>query len=140
MACSICECPWARRYRGLPKDDGVEYNTGVLFFTRQARPLFNRWNELAVRVDSAIDFIQDGRTVTMPCNDQAAFAQAVRDWDRLPFVLPVNWNFRPLWHTAFFGPLKIWHGYEDPPAGLDELNRYYRGADAIIQFHSLQRG
>src|SRR5690349_20928566 len=24
LACCICECPWARRYRGLPKDDGIE--------------------------------------------------------------------------------------------------------------------
>jgi hypothetical protein len=31
VACCICECPWARRYRGLPNDDGVEYSTGVLF-------------------------------------------------------------------------------------------------------------
>ena len=32
LACSICECPWARRYTGL-SGDMVEYNTGVLFFT-----------------------------------------------------------------------------------------------------------
>src|SRR5262249_10934835 len=46
LACSICECPWSRRYRGLPKDDGVEYNTGVLFFTRSVQALFSRWTRL----------------------------------------------------------------------------------------------
>lgn len=139
VACSICECPWTRRYRGMPRDDGVEYNTGVLFFTPRARPLFNRWNELAPRVDSSINFLRDGRPANMPFNDQASFAKAIAESDRLPFVLPVNWNFRPAWHTSFFGPLKVWHGYEDPPAGLAELNAYYRGSDAIIQYHSLQR-
>ena len=33
LACSICECPWARRYTGL-SGDMVEYNTGVLLFYR----------------------------------------------------------------------------------------------------------
>lgn len=59
VACCICESPWARRYQGLPKDDGIEYNTGVLFFTRGAEQLFRRWQELAPVVDSAIDFIDE---------------------------------------------------------------------------------
>jgi hypothetical protein len=136
VACCICECPWARRYRGLPKDDGVEYNTGVLFFTRGAEPLFRRWHELADVVDSAIDFIApDGRPVVMPFSDQGSFAKAVAEWDRTPFILPFNWNFRPIWQWAFFGPIKIWHDYQDPPPALKQLNAVYRRPGSIIQFH-----
>jgi hypothetical protein len=139
LACCICECPWARRYRGMPKDDGVEYNTGVLFFTRAAQDLFRRWHQLVAEVDSAIEFFANGKPVLMPANDQAAFAKAVDGWDRLPFILPLNWNFRAEWYTGFFGPLKVWHDYNDPPGALRELSRYYQGPGAVMQWHSLQR-
>jgi hypothetical protein len=91
LACCICECPWSRRYRGLPKDDGVEYNTGVLFFTRSVQTLFQRWRELSGLLDSAIDHIApSGRRGVMALNDQGSFAKAIAECDRLPFVLPLN--------------------------------------------------
>ena len=136
----ICECPWARRYRGLPKDDGIEYNTGVIFFHRAAEPLFRRWRELVAEVDSAIDFIgPNGQPAVMPVNDQGSFAKAVTEWDRAPFVLPFNWNLRPMWQWTFFGPIKIWHDYSDPPSSLKQLNAFYRQPNAIIQFHAPSR-
>jgi hypothetical protein len=136
VACCICESPWSRRYRGLPKDDGVEYNTGVLFFTRDAAPLFARWKALSSVVDSAIDFVgPDGQPMVMPFNDQGSFARAMTEWDRTPFILPMNWNFRPAWHRTFFGPIKIWHDYSDPPQALRELTSAYRNPNAIIRFH-----
>jgi hypothetical protein len=137
LACSICECPWARRYRGLPKDDAIEYNTGVLFFNRSADAVFKRWQELASTVDSSTVFVMaDGRVATMNYNDQCSFAKAVAEWTRPPFVLPQNWNFRPGFHLSFFGPIKIWHDYGDPPASFKQLNAYYRKPDSIIQFHT----
>jgi hypothetical protein len=136
VACCICECPWARRYRGLPKDDGIEYNTGVLFFNRAAAALFQRWHELVTEVDSTIDFVlPNGQLGVMPFNDQGGFAKAVSEWDRAPFVLPFNWNFRPMWQWTFFGPIKVWHDYSDPPPQLKQLNAAYRRPDAVIQFH-----
>src|SRR5689334_23623876 len=42
LACCICECPWARRYGGV-QGETIEYNTGVLFFSRKAKPVFERW-------------------------------------------------------------------------------------------------
>jgi hypothetical protein len=137
LACCICECPWARRYRGLPKDDGIEYNTGVLFFTRDARPVFERWKTYAQSVDSSIAMVgEKGQPMLMPFNDQAGFAKAVREWERPPQILPLNWNFRPQWHWTFFGPVKIWHDYVDPPLGFRQLAEAYRNPNAVIQFHS----
>ena len=34
IALSICESPWARRYKKIFTGDEVEYNTGVIFFTK----------------------------------------------------------------------------------------------------------
>jgi alpha-N-acetylglucosamine transferase len=136
LACCICECPWARRYRGLAKDDTVEYNTGVLFFTRAAQEVFDRWQELTPQIDATIDHITwEGKLRTAPFQDQAAFARAVALWERTPFILPLNWNFRPSFYRSFFGPIKIWHAYEDPPPWVTQLAEYYRAPSAIMKYH-----
>jgi hypothetical protein len=136
IACCICECPWARRYRGLPKDDTVEYSTGVIFFTREAQDVFDRWVDLTPQIDATIDHItMDGKLDIAPFQDQGAFVRAVAEWDRTPFILPLNWNFRPAFYRGFFGPIKIWHAYENLPLSLVQLNEYYRSPNAIIQFH-----
>jgi hypothetical protein len=138
LACAICECPWSGRYRGLRGQELVEYNTGVVFFTKRSQTVFDRWEALVTEVDSSIEVrTPDGRVGEMPYNDQAAFSVAVAEWDRPPFVLPLNWNFRPHFQSAFFGPIKIWHDYSDPPAELAALNAHYRQPGAYIDFHSL---
>jgi hypothetical protein len=121
LACSICECPWARRYGGLA-GDLVEYNTGVLFFTSRAHAVFERWKACAHEVDSSIDFIRNGRLQQMPYNDQAGFAKAVDEVGIEPIVLPFNWNFRPEWHKSFWGPIKVWHDYRPVPDQLLQWN------------------
>jgi len=66
VACCICEAPWARRYTGLPNDDAIEYNTGLLFFTKAAAPVFSHWQSLATTIDSSIVFrAADGRIARM---------------------------------------------------------------------------
>jgi hypothetical protein len=139
LACCICECPWARRFHGLTNTDLVEYNTGVLFFTRAVKRLFERWEQLAPQLDSALDAVVEGQQGVMSFNDQASFAKAVGEWDRTPFILPVNWNFRPRYQWTWFGPLKIWHDYADPPRELYELNMAYRRRDTVIQFHNITK-
>jgi hypothetical protein len=135
LAIAICEAPWGRRYPKLFQGDEIEYNTGVLFFTKKAKPLFDKWQELAQTVDSAILGINEGQMYTMPANDQGSFALAVDQLKFNPFVLPLNWNFRPMWHKSFFGPIKIWHDYSDPPVFFDEQSAYYADKNAIIQYH-----
>ncbi len=143
-ACAICENPWARRYGGI-SGDMVEYNTGVLFFTAKARPLFDAWKQAAGEVDSSLVHIVDGgQKVRMPLNDQAGFARAVEDvageesGGPQPFILPMNWNFRSQFHHSWFGPIKIWHGYADVPDALLEHNRGQMDENEVIGFSRLR--
>ena len=66
---------------------------------------------------------------------QAAFAKAIDETAFVPYVLPLNWNFRPKWHLAFFGPIKIWHDYADVPPPLYSICQRYERPDSVIQFH-----
>ncbi|MBI9086561.1 MAG: hypothetical protein JEZ11_23390 [Desulfobacterales bacterium] len=136
LACAICECPWARRYGGL-SGDLVEYNTGVLFFTARARPVFDAWRDLASAVDSSIPIFVGGRLAHMTLNDQAGFALAVERTGFLPFVLPMNWNFRPRWQKSFFGPVKIWHDYRAVFGELADWNRIQADERQVIQYNEL---
>jgi hypothetical protein len=139
LACAHCESPWARRHEGL-KDQGdlVEFNTGVLFFGPKARPVFDAWERLIPVVDSSNVFVTpQGALERQNFDDQAAFAAAVKETNFVPFVLPLNWNFRPMFHRTFFGPLKIWHDYFGVPQELVRINQYYTRPDAVIQFHEI---
>jgi hypothetical protein len=137
IACCICECPWARRFGGL-SGDIVEYNTGVLFFTRQAKAIFEGWKHHSNAIDSSLTFrIDQTRRGVMPCNDQAGFAKAVDDLGIIPFILPMNWNLRPKWQSSFFGPVKIWHDYDEPPAGFDAWNEQQGIEQKHIEFTSI---
>ena len=138
LACCICECPWARRYTGLKNEhDLVEYNTGVLFFTRQAEPLFSAWEHHARSVDSSIYHLVDGQLRVMQHNDQASFAKAVEMTGFNPYVLPLNWNYRPRWQRSFFGPIKIWHDGDPPLKQIYEICEYYANEEPIVGYFSL---
>ena len=136
ISCSVCENPWAKRYKLSISGDVVEYNTGVLFFTKAVKELFGRWKELSNSADSSIVYVDlDGRFCKMPHNDQASFSLAVEQLQINPFVLPLNWNYRPEFQKSFFGPVKIWHSYPEPPQLFFELAEYYRTPESIIQYH-----
>lgn len=139
LACCICECPWARRYNGLKySGDLIEYNTGVLFFTEAAQQVMYMWERLARTVDSEVNFHSTNRKMdTMLYNDQASFASAVEMTGFNPFVLPLNWNFRPRWHRSFFGPLKVWHDPVLPTPELMDVNRDQSQTDTIITYIKL---
>jgi hypothetical protein len=139
IACAINECPWARRYGDAElRGDLIEYNTGVLFFTRAARPVFEAWKRLSARLDSSIDWVENGRHNRMPCNDQAGFAKAIEETGVTPFVLPLNWNYRPYFHRAFFGPIRIWHDYTAPPDWVLRENEAYRDPARRISFYPVK--
>lgn len=135
IAISICESPWARRYSKVFTGDQIEYNTGVIFFSKKSRVIFDEWKSSANIIDSSHLGVVNGEIYNMTANDQASFALAIEKSKFNPFVLPLNWNFRPIWHRSFFGPIKIWHDYSDPPVLFNELNTYYANEDSIIQYH-----
>ena len=138
LACCICECPWASRYTGV-EGDIVEYNTGVLFFTERARNVFDEWGRLSTEIDSSTKFFdRKGNLLVMAHADQASFAVAIDRTEFVPFVLPLNWNFRPIWHRSVFGPIRIWHDYSDVHPLFYEMNRYYSKKDSIIHYHVLK--
>jgi hypothetical protein len=133
LACCICECPWARRFGGL-SGELIEYNTGVLFFTKAVKTFFDAWKYWSVNLDSSVlTFDANNNLVRMPLNDQGGFAKAVEATHFNPAILPLNWNFRPLWHGPFFGPLKIWHDFSDPPADLFHISRQQSGGQKLIE-------
>ena len=150
IAAAICECPWARRYQGsgLPLES-VEWNTGVIAWAKSEAALerrawppkfFAAWKRAAAAVDSSITWVSDqskGSLVRMASNDQASFTAALLECDINPGAVPINYNLRPQWHRTFFGPVKVWHDYADPPAKLLEWADYYRQPGAIVQYHDL---
>jgi hypothetical protein len=136
VACCICECPWARRYAPCSVDQ-IEYNTGVLFFNRSVKSFFDKWRELASTIDSSIPF-RDGDNGSlikeMPYNDQAGFSLAVEELKTNPFILPLNWNFRPAWHKSWFGEIKIWHDYNAVPDSFRSWNASQKSQGRLVDF------
>lgn len=135
IACCICECPWARRYIGLQhRGDIVEYNTGVIFFSRESKPVFDAWNARRETINSAHHFDSNRGRECMALNDQASFAAAVADLNFNPYVLPMNWNFRKYWHRSVFGPIRIWHDMGDVTPSVRAWNQRHSEAGGIVSF------
>ena len=135
LALVINECPWAKRYHKIFNGDQIEYNTGVMFFTKQVAPVFESWAALSRTVDSQLALVKDGVPLIMKANDQGSFALAVEQTGFNPFTLPLNWNFRPMYYKSFFGPIKIWHDNANPPPMIEKFNSDYAKPGAIMQFH-----
>lgn len=136
ISCTICECPWAKRYQGLRpfREDMPEYNTGVIFFSLKSEAFFQRWEKMNRRVDSSIKFKIDGKDAIMPLNDQAGFAETTWATEIHPAVLAMNWNLRPEWQRNWFGGIKIWHDYRDVPANVQAFNDQQSQPGAIIEY------
>ncbi len=143
IAICINECPWARRFPAID-GDVIEYNCGVIAFNRtsfRVKDVFDLWKELAPTIDSSIIFVnQKDDLCKMEHNDQAAFTLALQRLNFNPFVLPVNWNFRPLWHRSFFGPMKIWHSYSPVPNGMEEWNGQHPDTERVILYCRIPEG
>jgi hypothetical protein len=123
LACSICECPWTRRY-DAGEGDNIEYSTGVIFFSAKSRRVFELWEKLAPSAPATSRWwaAREGRLFSNAGDDQASFARAIRSANFNPFVLPVNYNFRPNFFQSVFCPIKIWHASVPVPGGLEEMS------------------
>jgi hypothetical protein len=139
LACAINECPWARRYADLSlQGDMIEYNTGVLFFARQARVVFDAWAACAETLDSSIEWMEGNQLNRMAFNDQAGFAKAIEDTGVSPFVLPLNWNYRPQFQRSFFGPIRIWHDRSEVPDWILRENELYRSPKGMMRLYAVK--
>jgi hypothetical protein len=135
LACCLGDNPWRRRHVGIA-DDALTYDTGVLFFTATAQPVFDMWGRLAPLATAPVAVVEDLAIRQEPGDDGLGFAQALEACGVAPLVLPPNWSLRPRWRRSFYGPVRIWHG-DTVPEPVRALNRYYDEPDAIIQFHEL---
>jgi len=137
LACCIGECPWLRRY-GKEHGDLIEYNTGVLFFTPgkfhperyMARHVLDKWRTLVDKSPRS-KWKMGSKIQGLERDDQWAFSQAVAVNNFNPFVLPLNYNFRPGFHLSCFTPLKIWHSVRDVPPRLIEMSAAAENGDLI---------
>jgi len=48
--------------------------------------------------------------------------------------LPLNYNVRAEFHTSFFAPLKIWHGFKGPPAELWPINEACARGERLVTY------
>jgi hypothetical protein len=141
IALCICECPIARRFPCC-HGDMVEYNTGLVWFDKRhpdTEKVFAMWKRLADTADSSLLFMSNGEKRLMPNNDQASFSLAVDHLDFNPFVLPLNFNFRPIWHKSWFGPIKVWHDYRPVSSDVLKWNAQQGEPGAIIDFAQATR-
>src|SRR5258706_8764884 len=121
LACCHADNPWRRRHVGVASE-ACEYDTGVLFFTRAVKPVFETWRRLAPLATQPVAVVEDGAIRQLPADDRLGFSQALEACGVAPLVLPPNWSLRPRWHRSFYGPLKIWHG-DGVPEFVQALNR-----------------
>ena len=142
LACTHCVCPWARRYNKIPqRADTVEYSTGAMFWVKaKMQGLFDEWKRATAVLDSTILFNQDGKVLRAPYGDQGIFSAVVEAMGFNPFVLPINWNFVPQKQDYFFGPLKVWHDYLEPPQAFLDLNARYQDPATLIDYHKIKWG
>ncbi len=140
LAITINANPWAHRYAALrAKGDIVEYDTGVVFFSRQqgAGKLFDAWRG-GNGLDSSSHFRAAEGICRMPVNDQCAFAAAVESTEFNPFILPVNWNFHPRWQKTIFGPVKVWHDYNAVSESILRWNETQAMPGAVVDCGQFQ--
>jgi hypothetical protein len=139
LACCICECPWTRRYDPTERDN-IEYNTGVIFFSGKSRGVFEQWEKLAATAPATSRWWaqREGRMFSNRYDDQASFARAVREARFNPFVLPLNYNFRPNFFQSVFCPIKIWHSSVPVPAGLEEMSVDVESGKNPVTFANLK--
>ncbi len=137
IACCINANPWSRRYYKLEQHpDAVEYSSGVVFFDKTCRgvkEVFKRWNGLDGTDTTCSYFHASDGLKQAPYNDQALFTLAMDQEKFNPFVLSMNWNIYPKWQKHFWGPIKIWHGYDDISPAVMQWNEKQSAEGAVIQ-------
>lgn len=94
---------------GTEQQGQLQYNTGVIFFTRTPRveQIFGRWKELA------------SRYAQVHHNDQPYLTLAMYQEDFRPYALSPNYNYRGM-GVPMIGEVRIWHTPHEPPEDLND--------------------
>lgn len=129
MACCVCEVPWARRWECC-RGDMVEYNAGIVFFTRQHAEMFHSWRRMCADAAGLTYYRGDG-TIEYHHNDQPLLAKAIEREGVNPFVLPLNWNYRPQFQKEIWGPIVIWHDWTHPAQCCHDFSQAQASSRAI---------
>ena len=79
------------------------------------------------------------RTDFMKLNDQAGFALAVQELGINPFVLPLNWNYRPRWEPSVYGPVKVGTTLTPSPTPSNRCGRS-KDTPARLKFIKIEWG
>jgi len=102
--------------------DYIQYNSGVVFFKKsnEAQKVFDRWKSMVIETEAKWD--------------QHLFSYAFHREQFNPFVLPVNWNYRPQKGIVpVNGPIRILHCKED------EIEDRSRFVDAIQKHNKIAK-
>lgn len=113
VALRVNENPNAERF-GCGKHV-VEYNTGVIAFSKAGDAVLRRWAELCEEGKLDTSRPRDKK------NDQAYFATAASEIRTVYPLRPTD-NLRPSWETTFWGPVYIWHDWTPCSASLRAVN------------------
>ena len=97
---------------GVPQRDILQYNTGVIFFTRApgAWAVMCKWHDLCRRA---------GPEATA-WGDQPYFTLAIEQLGFNPYTLSTAYNYRNFGELAN-GRIRIWHSHMPPPPDVNEI-------------------
>jgi len=101
---------------GFLSRDILQYNSGVLFFTRTPKvwEVLKKWHELCA--SAASNFSQDQPPVFL--NDQPYLTLAMELLAFNPYTLSIAYNYRNVGELVS-GKIRIWHSRTQPPADVN---------------------
>lgn len=94
--------------------DLLQYNAGVIFFTRQRRvwEVLKTWSRLC----------EDAGDAATAWGDQPYLTLAMEMLNFNPYTLSLAYNYRGMGELAS-GNIRIWHSHYDPPPDLNHFDR-----------------
>ena len=106
-------------------DDNIQYNSGVIFFTKSKKTLAlaKSWKYYSKII--AENKHCDPDSLSIKYSDQNSLSIACWETGFNPHVLPKNWNYRHFQanRNSLFGPVKIWHSYGKVPQWIKKHNK-----------------
>lgn len=130
LAMTLAPNPWAYPEGPTGRQDEVQYDSDVLLVTRKAAPVLGQVQK---------DLIRSRAEGLHPFGAfKVALTYAIHALDFLPYTLPINWNWKSLHYTEFYGPMMVWNSVNPVPEKIRDLMDYYGQPDSVIQYHPFE--